>query len=82
MSKRDDLALKIVKTVPKTRLIAASLFIIRERRKRAGLGEEFAMEGEDVEALVTDVIHEASIQQLKILRDLALSLEEEIERLH
>lgn len=82
MSKRDVLALEIVETVPKTRLIAAVLTIEQQRRRGMGLPDEFDMAGEDVEAFLNDTIHTATIRQLKILRDLALRLKEEIVPLH
>jgi hypothetical protein len=82
MSKRDDLALEICKTVPKTRLIAAALGIIQQRLRRLGVPDEFDMEDLDVDAALSDVIQTATIKQLRTLRDFALGLEEDTEPLH
>jgi hypothetical protein len=74
MSKRDDLALEVCKTVPKTQLIAATLGIIQQRLRLLGVPEEFDMEDLDMDAALTYVIQTSTIKQLKLLRKIALGL--------
>jgi hypothetical protein len=79
-SKRDALALEIIETVPGPRLMAVACGIERECRKRRGEVATFEMTGEDALLLLTDIMQTFSIRKLKQLREMALGLEEQIER--
>ena len=75
--KHGELAAEIRRTVPKPQLIAAVLMLLRVRHERA-TGEEkleLWLNDDDLEILVEDEIRRASVRQLKMLREIALSLE-------
>lgn len=81
--KHNKLVQEILDTVPKPRLVGAALFIDQHRRKRSGLQwYGYKLEGEDAENILTDILATATIRQLKLLRKIALGLEEHVERMN
>jgi hypothetical protein len=79
--KRDALADEIRCEVPLPALAATIGFIIQARRERAGMDPEFSITG-DVGQVVDEFMKTATIRQLKLLRQMALDLEEEKPSLH
>jgi len=78
MMRRNDLEDEILRTVPMARLVAAALFLMRQRR-----GADIAYEA--AEALADDLaefVESLDVGQLEELRRLALAFRETRERIH
>ena len=78
MMRRNDLEDEILRTVPMPRLVAAVLFLMRQRR-----GTDISYEA--AEALADDLsefVESLDIGQLEELRRLALAFPETRERIH
>jgi hypothetical protein len=81
--KREQLAAEILHAVPEPRLVAAVGFVLRERYLREHPEETATSDrGLELEVNVREFMKTCSLRQLRLLLEIALGLDESVERLH
>jgi hypothetical protein len=73
MKKHDKMIERLYAEVDEGRLLASMMAVFEMRRKRSGLSSEFRLGGDPLEIL-DEFLRSSSIEQLKMLRQIAESL--------